>query len=756
MRSRPGLVSVSLCALLGAVLVAPTGQAVAAANPGSTELVSIAPGAASASSSDVSDVTMSADGRFVAFVSRADNLTSAGGNDRLQVYLKSVESGEVSLVSHGLSGPLELGDNTSSAPTLSADGEWIAFSSSSSNLQPFTTFGMFQVYLQNTRTGATRLVSSSTAGTQGGNFDSARPVLSADGSRVVFDSGATDLVAGATPTNTQVYSAETRPVTGSSIKLMSLQDARRYADPDVGNWSSYDADITGDGKTVVFTSHAVNLVPNSSLGGTTQVFGHSLVDGHTWLISRDRSGNGPGNNSSSQPSISADGSRIAYTSLASNVTSNSSPGVGGADQILVQETAVGLTTIASIRHSDGMAGEEFSQTPDLSGDGRFVAFESEALGLTTQTKEPGHHVYLRDLRLGVTQLVSAVHSSSSTGASGLSFNPTVSASGGVVAFGSDSKGLTNVEVPGAASQAYRREPAPARVERIGGADRYAVSAAVSADRFAPGVDVAYVASGAGFADALAGGAAAGRQGGPVLLVEQARIPEAVRAELERLEPKRIVVLGGTVSVAAAVETELKSLTKEVTRVGGADRYEVSADLSHAVFPVRPDVAYVASGAVFSDALSGSAAAGRRGGPVLLVTKDAVPSAVKDELLRLKPREVVVLGGPATVSDAVVAQLGATRVSGRDRYEVSASISSKVFAPPRHTVYVASGAVFPDALSGSAAAIANGAPVILLPPTGIGAAATELDRLDPYRIVLLGGPATLPEATSADLEKFLVP
>jgi putative cell wall-binding protein len=88
--------------------------------------------------------------------------------------------------------------------------------------------------------------------------------------------------------------------------------------------------------------------------------------------------------------------------------------------------------------------------------------------------------------------------------------------------------------------------------RYAGADRYATAAAISAAHYAPGVAVAYVATGANFPDALAGAAVAGNLGGPLLLVTQASIPSATAAELSRLKPARIVVLGSNAVVSDAV------------------------------------------------------------------------------------------------------------------------------------------------------------------------------------------------------------
>jgi putative cell wall-binding protein len=298
------------------------------------------------------------------------------------------------------------------------------------------------------------------------------------------------------------------------------------------------------------------------------------------------------------------------------------------------------------------------------------------------------------------------------------------------------------------------------IERIGGADRYAVSAGVS-NGFAPGVIGVVVASGEVFPDALSASAAAGAAGVPVLLVAHDTIPSVIAAELTRLRPQYISLLGGINTIGAGVEAALHTYatTGTVTRIGGADRYAVSAAVSQSFGPSRP-VAYIASGEVFPDALSGSAAAGTLGGPVLLVQKNSIPAVVATELARLAPAKIVVLGGTNTIADSVVTTLQGiavtSRVAGADRFVVSANVSAGAFKPAdTHTVFVASGEVFPDALSGAAGAIARHAPVLLVTKNAIPAAvATELDRLNPTRIVVLGGTNTISDAVYTQLQTHL--
>ncbi|WP_255560147.1 cell wall-binding repeat-containing protein [Salinibacterium sp. M195] len=200
------------------------------------------------------------------------------------------------------------------------------------------------------------------------------------------------------------------------------------------------------------------------------------------------------------------------------------------------------------------------------------------------------------------------------------------------------------------------------VTRLAGANRYATAAAVSAASFEPGVSVAYVANGSNFPDALAGAAVAGKVGAPVLLTSASSIPAVVKAELVRLKPQRIVVLGGSGVVSNSVLNQLGAFTKGgVSRLAGANRYATAAAVSAASFEPGVSVAYVANGSNFPDALAGAAVAGKVGAPVLLTSASSIPAVVKAELVRLKPQRIVVLGGSGVISASLEKQLKAYAV-----------------------------------------------------------------------------------------------
>ncbi|GAA2240165.1 glycosyl hydrolase family 8 [Herbiconiux moechotypicola] len=304
--------------------------------------------------------------------------------------------------------------------------------------------------------------------------------------------------------------------------------------------------------------------------------------------------------------------------------------------------------------------------------------------------------------------------------------------------------------------------APSAVERIGGVDRFAASAALSAATFAAKTPVVFVASGEVFPDALSASAAAGAAGAPVLLVTRDTVPAAVDAELRRLAPARIVVLGGTNTISESVVSALgrRSASGTAERISGADRFAVSASVATTFFESPVDSAWVASGEVFPDALAGSAAAGAEGAPVLLTAGGSVPAPVTEALRALSPDGIRVLGGPRTVTDPTLKALGriapATRIGGTDRYAAAAAVSASTFSPGRvNTVYVASGEVFPDALSASAVAVADHAPVLLVTRDSVpSSTAAELDRLSPARIVVVGGPNTVAPATFTALATHL--
>ena len=297
--------------------------------------------------------------------------------------------------------------------------------------------------------------------------------------------------------------------------------------------------------------------------------------------------------------------------------------------------------------------------------------------------------------------------------------------------------------------------------RLAGSDRYATAAAISRASFAPGVDVAYVASGASFADALAAGPAAGLGGGPVLLTAPGQLPDATATELARLRPDQIYVVGGSAAVSSSVARALEAYsTRPVQRLAGGDRYATAAAVSKESFAAGVPAAFVASGVGFADALAGGPAAVAQGGPMLLVKPDAIPASTAAELSRLRPDRIYLLGGSGAVSSSVASALRSyssspiVRLSGADRYATATAVSRQFFdAPP--TTYLATGTTFPDALAAVSAAGRARSPLLLVQPTAVPAAVRdELRRLWPPRTVILGGSGAVSNAVVSTVRALL--
>ncbi|WP_344344537.1 cell wall-binding repeat-containing protein [Agrococcus versicolor] len=194
------------------------------------------------------------------------------------------------------------------------------------------------------------------------------------------------------------------------------------------------------------------------------------------------------------------------------------------------------------------------------------------------------------------------------------------------------------------------------------------------------------------------------------------------------------------------------------RFGGADRFEVAVSISELMTePGSP--LFLVSGRTFPDALAAGPAAASVGGGVLLVQPDALPDAVVEEIRRVRPSEIVVIGGPRSVSDAVLAQAGAlagvapTRIGGADRFAVAVNVADAFFPGHQDTVLLANGQSFPDALGLASAGSMPGAeaPVLLTTPASLPAGVqAALQRMDPNEVVVAGGVRSVEEPQMASI------
>ncbi|GAA2242315.1 cell wall-binding repeat-containing protein [Herbiconiux moechotypicola] len=298
-----------------------------------------------------------------------------------------------------------------------------------------------------------------------------------------------------------------------------------------------------------------------------------------------------------------------------------------------------------------------------------------------------------------------------------------------------------------ATDSYELAGSRPAVQRIAGATRYDVAVTVSQRAFPGTAPVVYLADGSNYPDALSAAPAALAEDGPLLLTPRDALPAQVSAEIARLKPQRVVVVGGPSSVSDAVLAQLRASIPTVTRIAGADRYAVSRLVAETVFGTAAK-SYVATGANFPDALSVSSAAGAQRSPIVLVNGTA-PSADADTLSLLEElgvSSVTIAGGPNSVSTGLESSLGRVaevkRLSGADRFSASIAINRDAFAKSS-TVYLATGLNFPDALAGGVLAGQAKAPLYVVPsdcvPRGVIA---DLGSGGATTVVLLGGENSL--------------
>jgi putative cell wall-binding protein len=287
-------------------------------------------------------------------------------------------------------------------------------------------------------------------------------------------------------------------------------------------------------------------------------------------------------------------------------------------------------------------------------------------------------------------------------------------------------------------------PPTSPIERWAGSDRYGTSVDVSQKAFPSGANTVFLATGESFPDALAAGPAAATRNAPILLTATNQLSSAVRSELQRLNPSNIYLLGGPAAISSEVETQVKSATNaQVLRINGSDRYATAAAVVERFFATA-DTVYVATGAGFTDALPAGSPGGILGRPVILASATSVPAASRAQITRFANPDIFVLGGPAAISAAVLAELDALttgtirRLDGANRYATSVAVSSEAFSAA-DTVFLTTGTAFPDALSAAPAAKRLRAPILLTTaacaPVEVVA---EVARLGADRVITLGG------------------
>ena len=368
--------------------------------------------------------SISADGRYVAFASSASNLVAGDLNDRIDVFVHDKLMGQTSLVSVASDGTQ--GNYTSYRPIISANGRFVAFDSDADTLVPDDTNGDFDIFVHDRVTSQTTRVSVASDGTEGNGY-SDQPSVSGDGRYVAFASGSNNLVPDDTNTSWDIFVHDRALAETSRVSVAS--------DGTEANQGSYWPSISSDGRYVAFQSNASNLVPDDT-NNTRDVFVHDRVTGGTTCVSRASDGT-QGTNISYQPIISADGRYVAFLSLATELVGGDNNGVSDA---FVHDRITGQTERVSVA-SDGTQGNGETGVTSISADGRYVTFVSSATNLVPVDRNESADIFVHDRTTGETTRVSVA--SSGAEAQGDSDWRAISADGRYVAFHSDAANLVS-------------------------------------------------------------------------------------------------------------------------------------------------------------------------------------------------------------------------------------------------------------------------------------------------------------------------
>ena len=361
--------------------------------------------------------SISTDGRFVAFVSRATNLVADDTNAKIDIFIRDTCEGAIGCtpsttrISVANDGSQANDDSPGSSP-MSADGRYIAFFSFASNLVAGDTDNRGDIFVRDTCAGAagctpsTIRVSVNSDGVSS-NFNAASPSLSADGRYMAFISLASDLVAGDTNGSTDVFVRDT--CIGATGCIPSTVRVSVASDGAQGNANSSRPSLSADGRFVGFSSSASNLVA-SDTNGSDDVFVRDTCTGATGCTPSTirvsmASDGAQGDGASGPAAMSEDGRYAAFVSWASNLVADDT---NGTSDVFIRDTCAGATgcTPSTIRASLSTSGNEgdmdiLTDFISISANGRFVAFASGATNLVKRDTNGVRDVFVRDTCLGV-------------------------------------------------------------------------------------------------------------------------------------------------------------------------------------------------------------------------------------------------------------------------------------------------------------------------------------------------------------------
>lgn len=403
------------------------------------------------SNGPASDVAMSSDGRYVVFSSAAGNLAAGDDNGYDDVFLFDSATGITRLIS--ANGEDMAADGWSRGVAISADGRFVAFYSWANDLVESDINAVQDVFLWDRASGSIERVSIGSGGEQandrsGDSRPGSRPAISADGRVIAFHSQATNLVDEDTNRAQDVFVYDRSAQAMARVSISS--------DREEGDGDSMDPALSADGRYVVFASRAGNLDPDRPSGeGISQIFVHDRSTGDTKLVSAGLDGSA-GNRDSLSPVISGDGTTVVFSSNADNLVDGDT---NRSSDIFIHDKLTGGLERVSV-NSTGAQGDGDSTSPVISLDGRYVSYASAARNLVHGDHNSAVDIFIYDrltrhtgrASIGVTGPWSGVEGNADAVG-----RPALSVGGRLVTYVSHA---TNLEASLANAAAYPGENAP--------------------------------------------------------------------------------------------------------------------------------------------------------------------------------------------------------------------------------------------------------------------------------------------------------
>jgi len=343
------------------------------------------------------DPVMTPDGRYVAFISTANNLVPNDTNNIPDVFVRDVINGTTVCASVGALTNATIG-TTMSSPAITPDGRYVAFFSTAKGLAAgVTSASQGEIYVRDLVNNKTIWASTNAAAlaTRSASFAPipAHPVISDDGRYVAFKSGATNIPAG-TPDFDFILQFDSVANTTTLVSTNGLSPVAFHDD-------AYGPEMTPDGRYVAFVTH--ETIP---IFGTLTNIGVRVWDrttGSNVLASITMGGQFPSNTISESPAMSPDGRFVVFRSTATNLVNGTTSNLF---HIYLRDLQSGTTVLADANTNGVATTDSYDAIPKLSADGRFVVFDSPDGKLVALDNNYAEDVFVRDTMLGMTELIS--------------------------------------------------------------------------------------------------------------------------------------------------------------------------------------------------------------------------------------------------------------------------------------------------------------------------------------------------------------